>query len=329
MTHIVRRGDVVVERYFGIVSYEDLKELRPKRDNKGKSLLETPSDFVVVDIETTGLDSLIDEIIEIGALKVVNNEIVDSFTSLVKPEERIDDFIVELTGITNDMVKGAPKINEVLPEFIDFLGNSIILGHNIHFDVNFLYDAANWLIKMPISNDIVDTLRLSRKLVKNIENHKLKTLTEYFNISVEPNHRAVNDCYATLEVYRNICELIKTTGIVLKDLAYQGLNAKDIKAQSEMFDGDHILFSKGVVFTGTMEHLTRREAMQLAANIGAIPQNNVVRQTNFLVLGNLEYPNHSFKDGKSGKQKKAEKLILEGQDLQIISENTFLDMLSG
>ena len=110
------------------------------RDKKGQSLLLFPNEYIVFDIETTGLDASYDEIIEIGALKIKNNEIVDKFTSLIKPKYPIDEFITELTGITNEMVKDAPLINEVLPRFIDFIGDEILVGHNINFDINFVYD---------------------------------------------------------------------------------------------------------------------------------------------------------------------------------------------
>ena len=108
------------------------------RELKGKSLIEFPNKYIAFDIETTGLDPMYDEIIEIGAIKIENGKEIETFSTLIKPEYEINDFITELTGITNEMVQNAPKINEVLTRFMDFIKDSIILGHNINFDINFI-----------------------------------------------------------------------------------------------------------------------------------------------------------------------------------------------
>ena len=98
------------------------------RELKGKSLIEIPNKYIAFDIETTGLDSMYDEIIEIGAIKIEDGKEIETFSTLIKPEYEIDEFITELTGITNEMVIDAPKINEVLPKFMDFINDSVILG---------------------------------------------------------------------------------------------------------------------------------------------------------------------------------------------------------
>lgn len=98
----------------------------------------TVSDYVVVDIEKTGLDPQWNDIIEFGALRISDGKVIDSFTSLVNPGYEIDNFIIELTGITNEMLATASDIKAVLPKFLDFVGNSIVLGHNVNFDINFI-----------------------------------------------------------------------------------------------------------------------------------------------------------------------------------------------
>lgn len=103
-----------------------------QRDSKGKSLLNFPSDYVVIDIETTGLDPLYDEIIEVSAVRYIDNVMSDRYVSLVKPENPISDFIANLTGITNDMVSNSQPIETVLPQFLDFVGSNPLVGHNIH-----------------------------------------------------------------------------------------------------------------------------------------------------------------------------------------------------
>ena len=183
----------------------NLNNLRPV---KGKSLIETPSSFVVFDIETTGLDSFENEIIEIGALKVKDGKVVDSFDHLIKPNHPISDFITDLTGITNEMVENAESIEEVLEQFINFIGDNILMGHNVNFDINFVYDHAEKYNNHILNNDFVDTLRLARKLLPEMPHHRLSDLADYYNIDKTGHHRALKDVEMTLEVYNHLVEEI-------------------------------------------------------------------------------------------------------------------------
>lgn len=167
---------------------------------KGKSLIKIPSRFVVFDIETTGLNPATDEIIEISAIKVIDNVIEDTFSYLIKPNNEIPYFITELTKITNEMVENALSIEEVLPRFIDFIEDEILVGHNVNFDINFIYDNLIKLGKEPLKNDFVDTLRLSRKLLPNLNHHRLSDITNYYKINNKGSHRAMRDTEMTLEV---------------------------------------------------------------------------------------------------------------------------------
>ena len=148
-----------------------------------------------------------DEIIEIGAIKIENGKEVEVFNTLVKPEYEIDEFISELTGITNEMVKESPSIDEVLPKFIDFIGNSIILGHNVSFDINCIYDNLIKCDMNPITNDFIDTLRLSRRLLPELKHHRLSDLADYYNINTVGSHRSLKDVRMTIEVYNNLEKL--------------------------------------------------------------------------------------------------------------------------
>lgn len=304
---------------------------RTKRDFKGNSLVTLLSDYTIVDIETTGLDPYFEEIIEIAAIRIRNNKVTETFQSFIKPEDEIDEFITELTGITNDMVKDAPEIESVLPRFLDFLADDVIVGHNIHFDVNFIYDFSMKILDSPVSNDVVDTLRLSRRLFTHLGNHRLNTLAEHFDLA-SPNHRALADCLTAFELYKIISNHVLTQDLNLNDLfnrsskgKYQ-LKADSITTENTEFDEEHPLYSKVCVFTGTLEKMKRKDAMQHVVNLGGICGDNVTKKTNYLVLGNLDYAK-SIKDGKSSKWKKAETLILSGQELEIVSENVFYDLL--
>lgn len=164
----------------------------------------TKNEYVVVDIETTGTDVTSDKITEIGAVRIKNGVIVESFQTLIDPEVALSKKIIELTGITDDMLKGQPKIHEVYPDFIKFLGDSIFVAHNADFDYRFLRNVGKDL-GYYIENECVDTLIVSRKTVPFLSNHKLNTVCEHFGIEFR-HHRALSDAFATAEA---LIELVK------------------------------------------------------------------------------------------------------------------------
>lgn len=299
------------------------------RENKGKSKFAFVDDYVVLDLETTGLDPSFDEIIEIAAIRFSNGEKVSEFATLVKPENKIDEYITQLTGITNEMVKNAPKIEKVLPELINFIGDSVIIAHNANFDINFLYDNCMFCLNAPFPNDFIDTMRISRRLFKDIR-HRLVDLANEFKISVDLQHRATADCEITQKVYEYMRAHCRENDIdiaaFLKASHGRGFDLADIKPETEEFDSSHPIYGMAVCFTGTLEKFQRKEALQIVTNLGGIPSDSVTKNTNILVLGNNDYCS-SIKDGKSNKQKKAEELILKGHDLIVISEKSFYDML--
>ena len=179
-----------------------------ERELKGKSLIEDLNNYTVVDIETTGMSWNFSKILEISALKVRNKEITEEFSELINPHEPIPYFIKNLTGITDEMVCDALELDEVLLKFKDFLREDIIVGHNVNFDVNFLYDNFLNVLNNPMQNNFVDTLRISRKLLPELKHHKLDNLTQYYNIKARDKHRALNDCVLTNNVYIDMCKTV-------------------------------------------------------------------------------------------------------------------------
>ena len=175
-----------------------------ERPGKGKSLLASLDTYVVVDLETTGFSPLVDEIIEFGAILVVDGNVVDEFSSLANPGKEIEPNIVRITGITNRALSEAPPVYEVLPEFLAFIGDYPIVGHNISFDVNFLYDCAMRYCGHGIHNDFIDTARLARRSIQNLPNHKLCTLLNYFGIENKHAHSAYCDAQCTYELYERL-----------------------------------------------------------------------------------------------------------------------------
>ena len=303
------------------------KYVRAQRE-KGKSLLDFPSNYVLFDIETTGLDPEYDEIIEIGAIKVDNNKVMNEFHSLIKPDNEIDEFITNLTGITNEMVENAPNIEEVLPNFINFIGDEILIGHNVNFDINFVYDKTVNLGLGIVKNNYVDTMRLSRILLPELPHHRLKDLAEYYKIDTKGNHRASKDVQITNEVYLKLYdEMLNKFGTLEEFLNQcrrkrQSIKFSDIKAQTTEIDENNPFYNKAVAITGTLEKMQRKDAMQIIANLGGICQDNVNKETNFLILGNNDY-NPQLRGKKSNKLIRAEELKLKGNDIEIMSENVF------
>lgn len=162
---------------------------------------ELVSDYVVFDLETTGLDSFSDRIIEIGALKYRNNELVDEFSVLINPEVMISPKITEITGITNEMINGAKTIKEVMPEFIEFIENLPLIAHNSQFDLSFIEENVKRLGFEVPRNTNIDTVELARKYIPRVYNYKLTTLKNYFKLDFG-SHRSVDDCKTTNYVYQ-------------------------------------------------------------------------------------------------------------------------------
>lgn len=162
--------------------------------------------FVCLDFETTGLSGSKDCVTEIGAVKVLDGEVVQRFSTLVNPGRPIPPRVVALTGISNDMVEDHPRIWEVLPLFLGFLGNLPLVCHNSKFDCKFL---ERDLLKMDrtIDNPVDDTLALARLKIKGLPSYKLSYLTEYFEIPLNDAHRAWCDAEATAKLYLKLQEL--------------------------------------------------------------------------------------------------------------------------
>lgn len=402
------------------------------REHKGNSLLDFPESYTVIDIETTGLDSSHDRIIEVAAIKINNENVENTFSSLIKSDTKIDSYIEALTGISNFDIANAPEPKEVLSQFSDFVGDSVLVGHNVNFDINFLYDNFEKYLSKPLCNDYVDTLRLSRRYFKGLSSYKLSALADFLKLSVETEHRALADCFTANQLLLKIKEasnrpneeelalldslsfdesnpffrkrivvkglpqkhtyafmkavsekcncnmsdifLKSSDYIIFSDYTYKRyqkgetsqkfikadelvkagtlkilsekdwckmlnipysevssktkqVNAKDITTDNTDFDETHPLFGKLCVFTGTLEKMARKDAMQIVVDFGGQVGNSVTKKTNYLILGNNDYCS-SIKDGKSSKQKKAELLKLAGNDIEIISENVFYDMIS-
>lgn len=179
---------------------------------KGKKLMKFVDNYVLVDIETTGLSPIKDEIIEIGAIKVENNQIIDSYNQLIKIDRSLSPFITNLTGITNEMLQAGKQPHIVIQEFVNFAGKNILIGHNVNFDIGFLTYQSQKYLNHPISNDYIDTMYLARRIVPNSVNYKLGTLANLFDISYQGAHRGLKDVEITYEVYNHLRKVLNQHG---------------------------------------------------------------------------------------------------------------------
>ena len=289
-------------------------------------------------METTGFSPKYDEIIELGAIKVRNNEIIDTFSKLIRPGIALNPFIQELTGITDEMLEYAATLDDVIDEFIEFIGDDIVVGHNVGFDVNFIYDNLLKLRGTYFNNDSVNTLRISKKLIKELRHHSLYDLCLFYGIEEEKGHRSLVDCKTTYQLFNILKKQVESQYNSFDDFYssfnkksnYSGINynkiINELQPSVDDIDETNFFFDKTCVFTGSLEKMTRVEAAQIVVNLGGNVGNGVTKSTNFLILGNNDYCK-SIKDGKSNKQKKAEQLILAGADLKIISEDVFYSLI--
>lgn len=158
-------------------------------------------DYVVFDIETTGLSSINDKIIEISAVKYIKNQKVSVFSCLINPQISLPNIIVKVTGITDKDLKEKPLIHEVLPEFLNFVKDFTLIGHNVSFDISFINQNLKKMNIKELKNNIIDTLFLSRNTIHDAENYKLETLKRYLNLDFN-SHRAEDDCYTCNALYQ-------------------------------------------------------------------------------------------------------------------------------
>lgn len=297
-----------------------------------RSILALPNDYVVLDLETTGQNPQEDDIIEISAVRYRNGIEVANFDQLISVGYSIPAFISSLTGITDEMLAGKPRIEDVLPAFSDFIGSDILIGHNIAcFDSCFLARAYEEILHIGLNNQCVDTLRIAKRLDPKLPRHNLQFLALHFGVSVSTAHRGKADCKTSHAIYQAMRnEILSTCG----EEAFTNYSARkpktkvsEIIPESEVTNSEHPFYQKIFVFTGALS-LTREEAMQLAVNVGAVVKTSVTKKTNYLVVGGQDLTRVG-EDGMSSKEEKAHALNSEGKaNIHIISEKEFLDTIN-
>ena len=219
---------------YGVEGYfvDDLGDLII--DSKGQSLMDS---YVVFDIETTGFNSVNDRIIEIGAVRVVEGEIKETFSEFVNPERPIPYKITQLTTITDDMVKDAGTIEEILPQFLKFCEGSVLVAHNAGFDTGFIRENAKRL-NLPYDHTVVDTLGLARCLMGHLGKFTLDNICKHLNIILETHHRAVDDATATGKIFVEFISMLKEKDITDLDQVNEFANDNvDLIKKGRMYHG--------------------------------------------------------------------------------------------
>ncbi len=302
-----------------------------ERKSKGRSIVRIPGHYTVVDTETTGLDPQADRLIEIAAIRVRAGKEVARFETLVKPGCKLSKAIVDLTGITDGELTNAPEPQDALQQFIDFLKDDIIVAHNANFDVNFLYDSMQRCGMKPLENNFVDTMRLAKCIRPDLSNYKLATLAKAYRIAQPKAHRALADCETTMAVLQKMDEDAQQQKIDFTQIQKKGCFSRSkvagIVAEPGKERPEHSFYGKHFAFTGELDSMTRLEAAQMIVNIGGLCTDRVTQKTNYLIAGKDEFYGDNS-DCKTLNRQRAEELISQGADLQILTETAFLDMLA-
>ena len=223
--------------------------------------------YVCIDLETTGLNPKTDKIIEIGAVKVIDGEIVGSYSSYVNPGRRLEERIIALTGISQEQVDDAPDIEQVLPQLLDFLEDLPLLGHRVLFDYSFLKKAAvNG--KQSFEKQGIDTLRIARCFLPELEKRSLEYLCKYYEIPHHA-HRALADAEATVALYQKLALLFYDKDSSPFEPAPLNYNVKKetpvTKAQKERLY--RLIAQHNLIVDYDVEKLTRSEASRYTDKI--------------------------------------------------------------
>lgn len=214
------------------------KKILKRRILSPAIMKQTP--LVVLDLETTGLSPYKHQITEIAAAKVVDGEIIDTFETLVNPRTPIPRFITRLTGITDEMVKDKPTVEQVLPEFQKFLKDHPIVAHNASFDVKFLKHNLFRHCGERLQNSTVCTAKLARRILRELPSKKLENLCRYYGITNTQAHRAYGDVEATVNVLNKMTEMLNETGIKTFEQVRQFQTLPISKASQLFSDTDNL-----------------------------------------------------------------------------------------
>lgn len=305
---------------------------RPKASRDDSLAISSPmeiqslKDFIVLDTETTGLSKNVDKIVELCIIKIENNQPVEVFTTLLNPDRKIKAEASAVNGIYDKDVKRAPRFEELAPKIADMLGDNVIVGHNITFDLAFIQRQLK-ACGIKRQYRYVDTLSYASSLIHDSLDHKLQTLLKYFNIDPGKAHRAEDDTLATFHLFEALRRYERRGPLANNKLkyCYYVPPINDIVPTVRFISTKNPLYDKNIVFTGDLD-IERLDAYQAAVNCGAILQDTVTPDTDYLVEGQ-QFVEIVGETGLSSKQRKARELNAEGKaDIEFLTEAQFKRM---
>ena len=276
--HCVEGKDFKV--IYGMEGYlvDDIKNI--VTNSRGQSL---DSTFVVFDIETTGFSAVNDRIIEIGAVKVENGMITEKFSEFVNPERPIPFEIEKLTSINDRMVEDAPNISVILPKFMDFCGDSVLVAHNADFDTGFIRHNCE-ILGLPYDYTYVDTLGIARSFLEGLKNYKLDTVVEAMGCTLANHHRAVDDAGATADVFVRFLERFKKKNI--RDLdELNTYSAMSVDAIKKLKTYHIILLAKNEIGRINLYRLVSLSHLDYYARRPRIPKSVLAKYREGLIIG--------------------------------------------
>ena len=282
-------------------------------------------EYVVFDIETTGFSSKNDKIIEIGAVKLKDGEIVDSFSTFVDPKVNIPYKITELTSITQNMVNGQPTIDEVLPKFMEFVGNSVLVAHNAAFDVGFIKKNLMDMGKT-LKNPVMDTVPLARYLYPDLKKVKLNLVAKHLGISLENHHRAVDDAKATAEILKFSFKKMKEEMDIhdVKTLNEKYLSNIDVK---KLPLHHIIILAKNQTGIKNLYKLVSMAHLDYFARRPRLPKSIITEYREGLIIGSACEAGQLYKavlEGKTDGELKEIASFYDYLEIQPIQNNEFL-----
>ena len=265
---------------YGVEGYlvDDLQDVAV--NEKGQSLKGT---YVVFDLETTGFSSVKDKIIEIGAVKVENGEITDKYSTFVNPKIPIPFRITQLTSITDEMVMESPEIETILPQFLKFVGDAVLVAHNASFDVSFIEENCR---RQGIEPDFtsVDTVGLARVLLPTLSKFKLNVVAKALNISQEHHHRAVDDARVTAEIYVKFIQMLEERGIETLD-QMNHFGAHNAEAIRKMPSYHVIVLAKNDIGRVNLYTLISKSHLEYFGRQPRMPKSEVLKYREGLIIG--------------------------------------------
>ena len=265
---------------YGMEAYlvDDLQELVVNEQGQ-----DFTHDFVVFDIETTGFSPVSNRIIEIGAVKVVNGEVADKFSTFVNPQVPIPYHIEKLTGINDSMVMDAPMIEEVLPQFMEFCKDAVMVAHNASFDMSFIKEN---VMRQQLNKTFTyaDTLGIARVLFPNQAKHTLDAVCKTMGISLENHHRAVDDAGATAEIFVKMIPLLKEQGVTnLKQVNEWGASSKEIVKRLPSYHA--IILAENNVGRENLYRLVSASHLDYYSKRPRVPKSFLMKHREGLILG--------------------------------------------